>query len=67
MAKKAFSLLGAKLYNSLERETKLAPSLRIFKRTTIEGVRTLTSFLLSFIDLVLYFIIIRFINVLLCS
>ena len=35
---KAFSFRGAKLWNSLERETKLAPSLKIFKEKLLKGL-----------------------------
>ena len=34
----AFSFRGAKLWNSLERETKSAPSLKIFKKQLLKGL-----------------------------
>ena len=46
--RKAFSFRGAKLWNSLERKTKSAPSLKNVK-TIIERVIALISFLLYFL------------------
>ena len=45
---KVFSFRGAKLWNRLESETKCPRSENI-QRTTIEGVKTLISSLLSFL------------------
>ena len=35
---KAFSFRGAKIWNSLEKETKSAPSLKIFKKQLLKGL-----------------------------
>ena len=35
---KTFSFRGAKLWNSLERETELAPCLKIFKELLLKGL-----------------------------